>query len=282
MEQIELNKLPQYTHLINFILNQKNKYKKTESEVLREFDREKWNHLLTNAKKKNKLTRNDVIYAELEKDHQSIYFNKDRGFILDRNEKIIKENIDLYEKVLSKYTNHSSGLVELGAGYGAKLINLASRNFALNLDLYAGEMAKSGVDIIKLFSNKLNLNIKTQLYNFKKSTKQTFFIPENAVIYTSYAMHYIPNIKKEYFYNILDLKPKALIMFEPFYEHHDMQSLHGLLCRKYIELNDYTMNFQNILNKLKNDRKLKIKITKNVFGTNPFLPLSIIEIVPYV
>ena len=80
----------------------------------------------------------------------------------------------------------------------------------------------------------------------------------------------------------IELKPKALIMFEPFYEHHDMQSLHGLLCRKYIELNDYTMNFQNILNKLKNDLKLKIKITKNVFGTNPFLPLSIIEIVPYV
>ena len=69
-------------------------------------------------------------------------------------------------------------------------------------------------------------------------------------------------------------------MFEPFYEHHDSKTIHSEFCRKYIELNDYTMNFQEILNKLKLENKLKINITKNVFGNNPFLPLSIIEIIP--
>ena len=93
-------------------------------------------------------------------------------------------------------------------------------------------------------------------------------------------MHYIPNIKKEYFENILSFKPKAFVMFEPFYEHHESKTIHSVFCRKYIELNDYTMNFQEILNELKLDNKLKINITKNVFGNNPFLPLSIIEIIP--
>ena len=31
------------------------------------------------------------------------------------------------KNVLSKYTNQSSGLVELGAGYGAKIIDLSRR-----------------------------------------------------------------------------------------------------------------------------------------------------------
>ena len=76
-----------------------------------------------------------------------------KGFIYATNEEIIKENIDLYENVLSKYTNQSSGLVELGAGYGAKIIDLSRRTFASNIALYAGEIANSGVEIIN-FSQK--------------------------------------------------------------------------------------------------------------------------------
>ena len=53
MEIIEFNKLPQYTQLL-----QDNKpekiHKKTESEVLREFDKEKWGDLLSKVKTKRK------------------------------------------------------------------------------------------------------------------------------------------------------------------------------------------------------------------------------------
>ena len=42
MEIIEFNNIPLYTKLFNKIINQKKVYKKTESEVLREFDIEKW------------------------------------------------------------------------------------------------------------------------------------------------------------------------------------------------------------------------------------------------
>ncbi len=280
MEIIEFNKLPQYTKLFYKIINQKKIHKKTESEVLREFDKEKWGDLLSKIKNKEKITYEDVIYCELPKENKNVFFNNKKGFIYATNEEIIKENIDLYENVLSKYTNQSSGLVELGAGYGAKIIDLSRRTFASNIALYAGEIANSGVEIINLFSEKLKLNLKAQKYNFRKSTTKNFFIPKNAVIYTSFAMHYIPNIKKNYFENILNFKPKAFVMFEPLYEFHDSQTIHSLLCRKYIELNDYTMNFKEILNELKSDNKYKINITKNVFGNNPFLPLSVIEIIP--
>ena len=280
METIDFNKLPQYTKLFYNLINQKKVHKKTESEVLREFDKEKWGHLLSNVKNKKKITYEDVIYCELQRQNKNVFFNNKKGFIYATNEEIIKENIDLYENILSKYTNKSSGLVELGAGYGAKIIDLSRRTFASNIELYAGEIANSGVEIINLFSEKLNLNLKAQKYNFRKSTTRNFFIPKNAVIYTSFAMHYIPNIKKEYFENILDFKPKAFVMFEPIYEFHNSKTIHSELCKKYIELNDYTMNFKEILNVLKSDNKYKINITKNVFGNNPFLPLSIVEIIP--
>ena len=280
MEIIELNNIPLYTKLFSKILNQKKVYKKTESEVLREFDKEKWRNLLLNFKVKGEITYEDVLYCELKKQDKNIFFTKEKGFIYATNEEIIKANIDLYENVLSKYSYKSSGLVELGAGYGSKIIDLSRRSFASNIDLYAGEIANSGIDIINLFAEKLNLKLKAQKYNFRKSNKDNFFVPKDSVIFTSFAMHYIPNIRKEYFENILSLKPRAFVMFEPIYEFHNSNTIHSMLCKKYIELNDYTMNFEEVLNKLKSENKYSINITKNVFGNNPFLPLSIVEIIP--
>ena len=105
MEIIEFNKLPQYTKLFYKIINQKKIHKKTESEVLREFDKEKWGDLLSKIKNKEKITYEDVIFCELPKGNKNVFFNNEKGFIYATNEEIIKENIDLYENVLSKYTN---------------------------------------------------------------------------------------------------------------------------------------------------------------------------------
>ena len=50
----------------------------------------------------------------------------------------------MYEKHLSKYSNKSSNLVELGAGYGSKLFQLSCYDSLKHLKLIAGEFTDSG------------------------------------------------------------------------------------------------------------------------------------------
>ena len=49
------------------------------------------------------------------------------------------------------------------------------------------------------------------------------------------------------------------------------------MCKKYIEVNDYNKNLYSILEKSRIKNKIDLKITKNIFGHNPLLPISILE-----
>ena len=49
------------------------------------------------------------------------------------------------------------------------------------------------------------------------------------------------------------------------------------MCKKYIEINDYNRNLYSQLIKAQKNKKIELKIKKNVIGSNPFLPISIIE-----
>jgi len=74
------------------------------------------------------------------------------------------------------------------------------------------------------------------------------------------------------------LKPKVIVHFEPVYELFSSASNHGLMCRRYMEINDYTRNLMGVINNSVNDRKSIVSsITVNALSGNPFLPMSIIE-----
>ena len=49
------------------------------------------------------------------------------------------------------------------------------------------------------------------------------------------------------------------------------------MCRKYIKMNDYNTNLLTILKKAEKAGRIEIiEEKKNVIGSNPFLPISII------
>ena len=76
---------------------------------------------------------------------------------------------------------------------------------------------------------------------------------------------------------IRKLQPKYCIHFEPCYEYHDSNTIYGLLCKKYIEVNDYNRNLIVILRQAQKDGKIKIlEQQKNVLGSNPLFPFSVI------
>ena len=102
-------------------------------------------------------------------------------------------------------------------------------------------------------------------------------IPENSIIFTSYSVHYIPILKQAFINNILKLKPKIVIHFEPCYELNSNQSKYELMCQKYIELNDYNKNLLSILKSSEEKNQINLSFQKNIIGVNPFLPISCIK-----
>lgn len=102
-------------------------------------------------------------------------------------------------------------------------------------------------------------------------------IPKNSIIFTSYALHYMPMLKKDFYLYFKKAHPKIIIHFEPLFEAHDESKVHGKMCKNYIRYNDYCRNQLSIFKNLENENKIKILyLKKNIFGSNPLLPISIL------
>ncbi len=63
--------------------------------------------------------------------------------------------------------------------------------------------------------------------------------------------------------------------FEPCYEYFDENSLHGLMCKRYMELNGYTQNIASAIEEGCLDIEAKFEVERNIFGSNPFYPLQL-------
>ena len=89
------------------------------------------------------------------------------------------------KETLSHYSEGASCLVELGAGYGAKIFNLSNTLPLGELDLIAFEYTNSGCDLMSLIGEKINKEIKVSLCDFNTFDFGGVQIPENAIIFTS-------------------------------------------------------------------------------------------------
>ena len=163
MKNIPLENTPGYDTLVKEIVNGSEKKVKTRDEILREFDREKWCDLFLKMKKKSVLNVDDVIFAENNSGNQFLYYEKIDGFKMGFDTDIVNKHIRIYAKTLQKYTKNSSALVELGAGYGAKIFALSQMPLCKNLSLHAGELTTNGCELMKFFSQKLNIKINIQI-----------------------------------------------------------------------------------------------------------------------
>ena len=250
---------------------------KSSSEVMREFGDEKWGALLEMFSGISNFTLANVEAKE--KDLKAIIpsFDRQLGFYLGESEKSDITVMKYMEETLRPYSDGASCLVELGAGYGAKILNLSDILSLNSLDLIAFEYTKSGCDLINLVAKHSNKNIDVGQFDFNTLNFGGMQIPENAIIFTSYAIHYVPQLRDDFVKFLCQFKPKVVVHFEPCYDYFDQKTIHGLMCRRYMELNGYTKNIGSSIEAGCKQVGANIKVQKNVHGTNPFLPFSIIE-----
>ena len=252
---------------------------KTAKEVLREFNQDKWGQLLKQVWEMNKPTLGEVELGLIDSYTLMPYY-EGGNFYLANERQLLDMQLDLFTDVLRHHLEGASCLVELGAGYGSKLLSIGQREGFSKLPLLAGEYTQSGRELISILAESLNLPITVGYCDFREMKIDGLSIPDNALIFTSYAAHYVPELSKDFVGFLAKLNPRAVVHFEPCYEYYAMDSLHGMMCRRYMELNDYTLNLASIIEASQQRGEISLRTRKNVLGSNPFLPLSVLEWAP--
>lgn len=272
---IDINELPQYSKWpVKLLgLEEFSKKNKTKEDILREYNKEKWAILLEqyNAKKWESLNEFiDSIYG----DEESPFFWKGDIFKIRRND-YHKLQLNFIKDLLSIFIPAVS-IIELGSGWGDIILALASDKKFKNINIIGGELAESGRRLNAKIAAKFNLNVTVRECDFFRAKLFNENVPDNSVIFTHFALHYLTEIKDDFITSLLQLNPKIIMSLEPIMIQKP-NNLLDLMINKYILINGYNTNYEIILNKFVKANRIKILyISPPLLGSNPFLPLSLV------
>lgn len=278
-EKILLNDLPKYSPQVRELLfaSEEHIRYKTPKEVIREYNDEKWGSVWSFIKQNPDACLQDVNQHLFDDSKKFLVYQKGE-YIEQLFENACENQILIMQSTLQKYIDQAESLVELGAGYGFIILNLIKRMKNDHISYFAGEYAVNGIRSIAAIAANEKIKIEVDSCDFRELTLgPTFNKVKRSVVFTSFALTCIPEISRNFIQYIRRLDPLYCVHFEPCYEHHDPLSLQGLLCRRYIEMNDYNRNLVGILHEAKERGELEIISEEKIcFGINPLLPMSVI------
>lgn len=277
MAKISLDEIPKYSGWVSRLLRKQDVFHKTYQEVWREYDTEKWNEVLSIIRSVPQCTLRD-LHERIDADGECAGISLTQGLCLQTMKAFSEEQIQLYAQVVDHYRGGGGGLSELGAGYGEIILRLAKRFNKAFGHYLAGELTNTGLNALQILAHNENIPVISGNCDFRSLTVDDCISKyPGGVLYTSYALMYVPMLVDEIVDFFCSMHPAACIHFEPVYELYDEQSLHGLLCRRYVEMNDYNRNLLSVLQNHEMQGKIRIvEIRKNIFGNNVLLPISVI------
>ena len=273
---ITIDQLPLYTPwperllgLVDFQFSPKTPY-----EVTREFDSDKWGKLLSIASESDAPSL-ESIEREISAGDNEICVAKQNHLQLMTYSDAEDELISLVIRVVQSHLP-AAAIVELGCGYGRFLLRIARTLH--NVPTFGGEYASSGVELLRVLVATDGLKTQAGWCDFRDKLLTNLRIPPGAIIFTCYATHYIPILDMCFVESLISRKPKVVVHIEPCIEHFCESNLLSALRRAYVVRNDYNQNLVTLLRDAEQRGMLQIeKEIKNVFGTNPLLPASIIQ-----
>lgn len=279
MQQYSINDLPQFSAWPERLLSVPQNKKRTASENLREYEKEKFGPLLNSVLREassRSLTIDDVIKMEVPGQPDKLCFSN-QSYQLLSFEDSWNRNIEMVGTILKNYMNDDSALVELGAGYGRTLLSLKTKDIVKNNPCYGYEYTGSGAELLKFLVKTNNFDVHCGLCDFTSADIVDSPFPSDSVVFTYYAASCIPLLTEEFFRKLCSFAPSKVVHFEPCYEHCDDKTLRGLMNKKYIEVNDMNKNLLTQLKNLQKKGELRIiEEQREVFSRNPLLSCSII------
>jgi hypothetical protein len=250
--------------------------KKTPAEVAREYERDKWGSLLERYQATGgTATIETVEQWMLEGAAPNLCSVGERLELLhpraalDRHYAVIADTI---AKLLP-----ASSIVELGAGCGSAILRLATDSRFKGVPFQAAEYTRSGMELMKQLAAAAGIDLKVGRCDLGSTALTDLSIPERSIVFTCMAAHYIPQLENRFVSGLTQLRPRAVVHFEPCAEHCDTRTLMGALRRRYIELNDYNQNLVSLLRQHAASGKIRVvEELAAVIGVNPLLPISVL------
>lgn len=248
---------------------------KTPENVLHEYDVEKWGKILSSISEASvPATLAEIDEQEFSAVPSLLAWVRDEFRPMSYAEAHVLY-MELVESVLREYVP-ASGIAELGSGYGTVILKLARSAEFAGVPFFAAEYTPSGREILRRLAEADGTAIDIGHCDFAVSPVTDLVLPPGAVIFTSFATPYVPELPDSFVESLLALKPEVVVHFEPCYEHCD-NSLFGLLRRRYIEVNDYNRNLCTVLRTFEANNRITIEREEPVvFGSNPLLSASIL------
>ena len=255
---------------------------KNRSEVQREYQDEKWAGLLTRVEE----SPWPLKLADLD----SIMQGRDELVMFSEGEELYEATAreahlryrDLVARSLQGHMAGATALVELGAGYGSVIVDLARRPEFAGIPAFGLDLTTAGSELIARMAAAEGVSVKSGLCDLLADRVTDVSIPEGALVYTSYAAHYEPKHAKGFIDRLGAMGQKTMVFIEPCYEHCDESTLLGLLRRRYIEVNDYNTNLVTLLHEQSEAGRVRIlDERKAAFGHHPLLAASVIVWEPW-
>jgi predicted O-methyltransferase YrrM len=249
---------------------------KTPAAVHREFESDKWGRLLELYGTGDRTTTVEVAEAWMNDGPTDVLCSMGQRF----ERLALPEALSRHREIVASALHAqlpANALVELGAGFGAVILRLATDARFAGLKLTAAEYTQSGAELIRELANNAGIELQVGRCDLASDPITDLTIPSGAAIFTCMAAHYIPELRDAFIQSLLRLRPKVVVHFEPCFEHCDPATLIGAMRRRYIEVNDYNRNLMSLLNRHAQSGAIRIlQETPAVIGVNPLLPISII------
>jgi len=281
MKKIELNDLPRWTQWPNRLLglSEWKVAKRTIDKVKEEYEDGKYSEILEYY-----LSKDNPLSPEEIKIHEYSYYKlyPDTKICISKGDELFETELksarellyDFLRDTLIKCTDRVDHIIELGCGYGYNLWRL--HKIAPDIKYTGGEFSENAVSLADhLYKNNPDLNVVR--FNFYDRAYEIFETLEKpAAVFTSHAVEQIPSAKN--FLTVLSEyahKIDRVYHFEPVYELYD-ETLFGMMCRRYTQVNDYNRDLLFELESRKNEIRI-VDQKENVIGLNPLNPLSLLE-----
>jgi hypothetical protein len=249
---------------------------KNRSEVQREYQDEKWGGLLARVEESPWQLRLSDLDAIMQGGDELVLFSDGPDLFETTARDAHIRYRDFVAGTLEPHLD-ASAIVELGAGYGSVIVDLAKRPEFSGLQAYGLDLTGAGAELIGRMAAAEGVEVNSGLCDMLADEVTSTAIPEGSLVYTSYAAHYEPRHAASFVEGIAALRPRRVVLIEPCHEHCDESTLLGLLRRRYIEVNDYNTNLVTLLHEQREAGRIRILDERRAaFGPNPLLAASVI------
>lgn len=220
---------------------------KSSSSIMREFEHDKWGYLQKEKKKDPSITMAHIEKLEYGSENQFLYLNNKSytcspSFLRNYIKQLIRHH---FCALLQKY--HFKSILEIGAGYGPKIINLARYlkkiDYPLNR-IYALDISKSGLQLANSFGYDEGIELITIQQDLRTNPTLSAIELPNAFMFSSYGLHYLRRFTTNNIEDWINSGVIAGVHFEPFsdFYHKLTNPLYKAFAEKYFIQQDYTPN----------------------------------------